>query len=112
VTEEQAEEIEEEWIQAELSAPSEYDRDRFETEREAIREKHGREVPRELHRALHDIRWGSYNRKGLASVRKGNIVTFRNTRLGMAQLLQEEGKHKRVALQFYLEVCCIDLNGL
>jgi hypothetical protein len=35
---------------------------------------------------------------------------FRNTRLRMAQLMQEEGKYKR-ALEFYLEVCYIDLNG-
>lgn len=111
VTQEQADEIEEEWtISAELSSLRESDRDRFEKMRKTIREKYGKEEPKKLHRALHDVRWSSYNREGLESVRKSNFGFFRNTRLDMAQQLQEEGKHKR-ALEFYLEVCYIDLNG-
>jgi len=111
VTQEQAGEIEEEWtIEAEANELSDYDRERFEKIREAIKEKYGREVPKKMHSALHDIRWRSYNRDGLECVRKNNFGMFRNTRLSMAQQLEEEGKYKR-ALEFYLEVCYIDLNG-
>ena len=111
VTQEQADEIEEEWtISAELSELSESDRERFETKRKAIREKYGREVPKKLHSALHDVRWSSYNKEVNDSVLKSNFGVFRNARLSMAQQMQEEGKLKR-ALEFYLEVCYIDLNG-
>jgi uncharacterized Zn finger protein (UPF0148 family) len=111
VTQEQADEIEEEWtINAELSSLSESDRERFEKIRKTIREKYGREDPKKLHRALHDVRWSSYNRENLESVRKSNFGIFRNTRFDMAQQLQEEGKYQR-ALEFYLEVNYVDLNG-
>jgi uncharacterized Zn finger protein (UPF0148 family)/ribosomal protein L40E len=111
VTQEQADEIEEEWtIAREVDELSDSDRQRFENIRKAIREKYGSEVPKKIHRALHDVRWSSYNREGLECVRKSNFGMFRNTRLRMAQMMQEEGKYKR-ALEFYLEVCYIDLNG-
>jgi ribosomal protein L40E len=111
VTQEQADEIEEEWtIHYEANDLDESDRERFEQIRQAIKEKYGREVPKKLHSALHDIRWSSYNREGLDSIRKSNFGLFRNTRLRMAQQMKEEKKYKR-ALEFYLEVCYIDLNG-
>jgi hypothetical protein len=111
VTQEQADEIEEEWtINAELSELSGSDRERFEKKRKAIREKYGREVPKKLHSVLHNIRWSSYNKEVRDNVRKSNFGFFRNARLSMAQQMQEEGKLKR-ALEFYLEVCYIDLNG-
>jgi hypothetical protein len=51
----------------------------------------------------------------LDGIKEGNFARFRNARLGIALLLEEEaekdGEKLRKALATHLEVCYIDLNG-
>src|SRR5271157_5950244 len=112
----QAEDVEHERaIKRELEELSEAERERFERIRTAQREKHGKETPEQLHSALHTIRSNAYERQGLDSLKEGNFARFRNARLGIALLLEEEAEKDeeklRKALATHLEVCYIDLNG-
>ena len=112
----QAEDIEHERaIKRELEELSEAERERFERIRKAQREKHGKETPEQLHSALHTIRRNAYERQGLDGIKEGNFARFRNARLGIALLLEEEAEKDeeklRKALATHLEVCYIDLNG-
>jgi hypothetical protein len=112
----QAEDIEHERaIKRELEELPEAERERFERIRTAQREKHGKETPEQLHSALHTIRRNVYERQGLDGIKEGNFARFRNARLGIALLLEEEaekdGEKLRKALATHLEVCYIDLNG-
>ncbi len=112
----QAEDIEDEQaIKRELEEMPEAERERFERIRTAQREKHGKETPEQLHSALHTIRRNVYERQGLEGIKEGNFVLFRNARLGIALLLEEEAEKDeeklRKALATHLEVCYIDLNG-
>ena len=116
VTQEQADDIEHEWaIKGELEALPEVDKRRFEQVKSAQIDKYGSEMPKQLHDALHSIRRQSYQRQGLEYVKEGHFGLWRNTRLDIASLLDEEGKKDenklREALATYLEVCYIDLNG-
>jgi hypothetical protein len=112
----QAEDVEHERaIKRELEELPEAERERFERIRTAQREKHGKETPEQLHSALHTIRRYVYERQGLDGIKEGDFARFRNARLGMALLLEEEaekdGEKLRKALATHLEVCYIDLNG-
>jgi hypothetical protein len=112
----QSEDIEHERaIKRELEGLPEAERGRFERIRTAQREKHGKETPEQLHSALHTIRRNAYERQGLDGIKEGNFARFRNARLGIALLLEEEaekdGEKLRKALATHLEVCYIDLNG-
>jgi len=102
-------------IKRELDELSEADRKRFEQIRTAQREKHGKETPEQLHSALHTIRRNVYERQGLEGIKGGNFARFRDARLGMALLLEEEAEKDaeklRKALATHLEVCYIDMNG-
>ena len=102
-------------IKRELEGLSEADRKRFEQIRAAHRERHGKETPEQLHSVLHAIRRNIYERQGLEGVKEGNFARFRDARLGLALLLEEEAEKDaeklRKALATHLEVCYIDLNG-
>jgi len=102
-------------IKRELEELSEADRKRFEQIRTAQREKHGKETPEQLHSVLHTIRRNVYERQGLEGIKEGNFARFRDARLGLALLLEEEAEKDaeklRKALATHLEVCCIDING-
>jgi hypothetical protein len=102
-------------IKRELEELPEAERERFERIRTAQREKHGKETPEQLHSALHTIRRNVYERQGLESIKEGNFAGFRNARLGIALLLEEEAEKDeeklRKALATHLEICYIDLNG-
>ena len=91
------------------------DEKRFEQVKSAQIEQYGSETPQQLHSALHFIRRQSYERQGLEYIKEGHFGLWRNTRLDIASLLDEEGKKDenklREALATYLEVCYIDLNG-
>jgi hypothetical protein len=102
-------------IKRELGGLPEADRKRFEQIRTAQREKHGKETPEQLHSALHTIRRNVYERQGLEGIKEGNFARFRDARLGLALLLEEEAEKDaeklRKALATHLEVCYIDMNG-
>jgi DNA-directed RNA polymerase subunit RPC12/RpoP len=116
VTQEQAEDIEDEWsIHYELEQLPEVDKKRFEQIRARQTKECGGERPKELHRALHTIRWDSYRREEAESLKIGNYVLFRNARLNEASLLDEEIRkgegNVKESLAIYLELCYIDING-
>ena len=116
VTQEQADDIEHEWaIKRELETLPGIDKERFEQVKSSQIEQYGSETPQQLHSALHSIRRQSYERQGSEYIKEGHFGLWRNTRLDIASLLDEEGKKDenklREALATYLEVCYIDLNG-
>lgn len=57
-----------------------------------------------------EVRWALYSERILQHVRYGDWGLYRNTKVEMAQQLQDEGK-LRQALRTYLEVCYLDANG-
>lgn len=76
----------------------------FLNEQERLRKKFGR-TPNEF-----DVLWGIMNQELLRHAQEGHWGLYRNTRLDMANLLQAEGETES-ALQTYLEVAYLDLNG-
>lgn len=104
-TEEEAEKIEEDWLIAsgnrELYSIAE---DEIRKERETFREKFGKE-PKE-----NDIKWGLLNKHLLEDAINFNWGLYRCTLLEMAEILRMEWRLK-AALNTYLEVCYLDLNG-
>jgi hypothetical protein len=102
-------------INYELEELPEIDKERFERIRAAQIEKHGSEMPAQLHSALHTIRRALYQRQESESIKEGNFALFRSARLSMALLLEEEveidDELLRKTLATHLELCYIDLNG-
>ncbi|MGZ4904687.1 MAG: hypothetical protein ACXV6K_08345 [Halobacteriota archaeon] len=102
-------------IKRELEALSDSDKERFERIRAAQIEKRGSEMPEQLHSALHTIRRALYQRQESEGIEEGNFARFRDARLSMAVLLEEEVEQDeellRKTLATHLEVCYIDLNG-
>lgn len=102
-------------ITHELEELPDADKERFERIRAAQIERHGSEMPEQLHSALHAIRRALYQRQEAESTREGNLARFRDARLSMALLLEEEVEQDpellRKTLATHLEVCYIDLNG-
>ena len=100
----------------EISALSDSERQRFERIRAAQIAKHGSEMPEQLHGALHTIRRASYQQQASESIKEGNFAHFRDARLNMAVLLEEEVELDeellRRALATHLEVCYLDLTNL
>lgn len=60
--------------------------------------------------ATRDRKWAECNKQLLEHATNRNWGFYRNARLDMAELLAAEGKTKE-ALQAYLEICYLDLNG-
>lgn len=107
VTKEEADKIDEEWpIIAGVSTHNDHfiEKDELEAERKILRKKFGTE-PSE-----NDVKWGVFNKQLLKHARNSDWGLYRNTRVGMGELLWEEMKWKE-ALRTYLEVCFLDLNG-
>ena len=105
VTKEEADKIDKEW--AIISGThDEYitEKEEIEKEREILRRRFGKE-PSE-----NDVKWGVLNKQLIRHAQRGNWGLYRNTRFTMAELLRKEMKLKQ-ALQAYLEVCYLDLNG-
>lgn len=102
-------------INYELEELPDIDKERFERIRAAQIEKHGSEMPEQLHSALHTIRRALYQRQESESIKEGNFALFRSARLSMALLLEEEVETDeellRKTLATHLELCYIDLNG-
>lgn len=57
-----------------------------------------------------DIAWGNLNKESIHHASEGNFGLYRNTRFEMAEFLAKEKRYKD-ALEMYLEVCYLDLNG-
>lgn len=57
-----------------------------------------------------DEQWGQCNKRLLEYAKAGEWGLYRNTRLHMANIVHREGR-LQLALQTYLEVCYLDLNG-
>jgi len=106
VTKQQADKIEEQWNEYhERNQLDEIDLNVFEKEREQLRSDfHGQE-PSE-----YDIRWRLLAKESLEHAKNNNWGLYRNTQLKKATQLKVEKKYLD-ALDFYLDVCYLDLNG-
>jgi len=105
IREDQAFQIEEQWAIANgthdqfIAARKE-----FEAERERLRKQFGRE-PSE-----NDIKWAQLNNRLLEHMNAFQWGLYRNDRLAMGDILNKESRYLN-ALDVYLEVCYLDLNG-
>ena len=107
VTEEEAAQIEKQWQhynQEEEGERLEIDPEYSQMKAE-LTAKHGTEPLTE------DIRWALANRRLLQHARDGSWGLYRNAKLEIARILRMEEKLKG-ALETYLEVCYLDVNGL
>ncbi len=105
VTEQQLDEVEEQWAIAN-GTHDEFvaQRAEREDERERLRVRLGREPSKA------DLQWSLYNKELLEYASNNDWGLYRNTRFQMAEHLRKE-KRLAPALSTYLEVCHIDLNG-
>lgn len=105
VTEAQAEQIEEQWsivngTHREFLAS----RRQFWAEKDSLRDRLGREP------ADTDVQWSLLNNELAAHAANQDWGHYRNAKLGMAEILRRQSKLQQ-ALEAYLEVCYLDLNG-
>lgn len=106
VTQKEADQIDEEWRI--VSGTQELfieDKKRFEKQRDLLRKRFGGKEPSE-----NDVWWGLLNEDLLEDMKKGQWGSYTSTKLKMADILRKEMKLKH-ALQIYLEICYLDLNG-
>lgn len=80
------------------------EREAYEKERDALRNKFGSE-PSE-----NDIQWSILNKEIMQHAQNFKWGLYRNTRLRMGDILKKESKGL-AALDTYLEVCYLDVNG-
>lgn len=105
VTKVEAEKIEEDWAIVSGTHDSFMaEKEKIEKEREILKKRFGKE-PSE-----NDVKWGVLNKEFMKHAQCGDWGLYRNSRLQMAEILRKEMKLEH-ALQTYLEVCYIDLNG-
>lgn len=105
IREDQIEAIEEQW--AILNGTHEQfieSREEYAKEKYALRNKFGGE-PSE-----NDVKWSILNKELLKYAQDFKWGLYRNTRLSMGDILNKESK-KLEALDTYLEVCYLDVNG-
>lgn len=105
VTKTEADKIDEEW--SIISGTHDLfvnEKEKIEQERNVLKNKFGKE-PSES-----DIKWSILNKDLITHSQNGDWGLYRNTRFYMAEILRKEIKLQQ-ALQTYLEVCYIDLNG-
>lgn len=105
VTKEEAEKIDEDWSIFE----GRHDlflleKERVISERESLRKKFG-EDPSDG-----DVAWSVLSNSLIEHAQNGDWGLYRNSRFQMAEILRKDMKFEQ-ALQIYLEVCFIDLNG-
>lgn len=105
VTKQEADKIAEDW--AIVSGTHDQfvaDKEHVEQERSRLRSKFGNEP------AERDVQWGILNKNLLKHARNGDWGLYRNDRFAMGELVRKKQRFEQ-ALNFYLEVCYIDLNG-
>jgi DNA-directed RNA polymerase subunit RPC12/RpoP len=105
VTEDQAEEIEEQWSIVN-GTHGEYlaKKKRFADEKAKLAKRFGREP------SDNDITWSLLNQELMVHASQQNWGLFRNAKMQMADILRKESRLV-VALGMYFEVCYLDLNG-
>lgn len=105
VTEEEADRIDEEWSIVNGTHDIYIaNKKRFEQEKEALRKRFGKEP------SDNDVEWSLLNKELIEYAKTGEWRRYRHTRFHMAEILYHEKKLGQ-ALQTYLEVCYLDLNG-
>lgn len=105
VTEEKAEKIDEDW--SIVNGTHDIfiaEKRKIEKEKEILKKKFGKEP------LGSDVQWSILNKSLIEDAQHRNLGFYRNTRFEMAEILRKELKLEN-ALQTYLEVCCLDLNG-
>lgn len=106
VTKKEADKIDEDWAIVGGTYEQYLDnKEAFAQEKEILRKRFGGQEPSDR-----DVAWGLFNKQLIDHMRNGDWGLYRNTRFGMAELLSRDLKFKH-ALQTYLEVCYLDLNG-
>ncbi len=105
VTEAQAEEIKEQWSIVN-GTHGEYlaQKKRFSDEKAKLAKRFGREPSK------NDIKWSLLNKDLIDHANNGNWGLYRNAKCEMAEILRKESR-KLPALELYLEVLYIDVNG-
>ena len=107
VTKAEADKIDEEWtIVTGTHDIFVAEKEEFAKEKEILRKRFGGKEPSD-----NDVRWGLLNKQIIENAKNGDWGLYRNTRFQMAEILRGEMKLKD-ALQTYLEVCYLDLNGV
>jgi hypothetical protein len=107
--EDQIEELEEQWaikkgVYQEYLGKKEMNRVEYEEEQSFLRKRFTRTPSR------FEIQWELLWKKCLKHARNFNWRLYRDVRLEMAELLKKERKLNR-ALEYYYELCYLDLNG-
>jgi|LDZS01.1.fsa_nt_gi hypothetical protein len=106
VTKEEADKIDEEWTIVNGTHDIYIaEKKRFEKEKEALRKRFNGREP-----SNNDVEWSLLNKDLIKHAKIDNWGFYRNIRFQMADILNSENKLKE-ALQTYLEVCYLDLNG-
>lgn len=106
VNKEEADKIDEEWRIINGTEEIYLDEEkRFNDRKEVLKQKFGGKEPSD-----NDVSWGLLNEDIINNIKKGQWGLYRNTRIKMADILLREGKLMN-ALQIYLRVCYLDLNG-
>jgi predicted RNA-binding Zn-ribbon protein involved in translation (DUF1610 family) len=106
VTESQAAQIEEQWSIANGTHDAYLaQKNRLADEKANLRRRFGGREPSD-----NDVRWGLLNQERMEHAGQGEWGLYRNSTFGMAEVLRAESRSAH-ALQFYLEVCYLDLNG-
>lgn len=106
VTQDEAEKIEEEWaIVSGTHDAYVTNKQRIEDERIFLRERFSGRDPSDR-----DIQWSLLNKDSLKYAQRADWGLYRNARFDMGEILRRELK-LRPALEMYLEVCYLDLNG-
>jgi len=105
VTKEEADRIEEEWAIVHGTHDIYIaNKKRIEKEKETLRRKFGKEP------SDNDVEWSLLNKDLINHAKRGDWGLYSNARFKMAEILYQE-KRLKEALETYLEVCYLDLNG-
>lgn len=105
-TKDEADKIDEEWRVANGTQDVFLaEKKKFEDRKALLKKKFGGKEPSD-----NDVYWGIYNEQIIEYASNGQWSLYRNVRFQMAEILRKENKLK-AALQFYLGVCYLDLNG-
>ena len=105
VTEEEFDAVEAQWkLHEYFRGMSDDDRRAYNAERQTLRSRFGREP------GHYDVRWSLLNGELVEHASVGDLGLYTSTKSHMAAVLEEEGR-LRDALDAYLEVAGLDLNG-
>lgn len=107
VTKNEADKIDEDWtIVAGTHDIFVAEKEAIVKEKEILRKRFGGKEPSD-----NDVKWGLLNKQLIEHAKNGDWGLYTNSRFQMAEILRREMKLKN-ALQTYLEVCYLDLNGV